>query len=160
MDKDFIQTEAANNPGDSGGALVDTEGRLIGINIEMLSRSGGNQGIGFAVPSNQIFVWSFGSLPFSRSRSFLAFSAAAGSLKFTLPATASRPPAPTVGSFRPNESVKCFANHGIVFKQLCSYGFQFVAMHGRNLLRLIITQGGNFLTSLSISRAVSSLQPR
>jgi len=47
-DEDFIQTDAAINPGNSGGALVDTEGRLIGINAEILSRSGGNQGIGFA----------------------------------------------------------------------------------------------------------------
>lgn len=52
MDEDFIQTDAAINPGNSGGALVDTGGRLIGINTEILSRSGGNQGIGFAVPSN------------------------------------------------------------------------------------------------------------
>ena len=52
MDEDFIQTDAAINPGNSGGALVDTEGRLIGINTAILSRSGGNQGIGFAIPSN------------------------------------------------------------------------------------------------------------
>jgi serine protease Do len=52
MDEDFIQTDAAINPGNSGGALVDTDGRLIGINTEILSRSGGNQGIGFAVPSD------------------------------------------------------------------------------------------------------------
>jgi serine protease Do len=51
-DEDFIQTDAAINPGNSGGALVDIEGRLIGINTSILSRSGGNQGIGFAVPSN------------------------------------------------------------------------------------------------------------
>ncbi|HEX4200521.1 MAG TPA: DegQ family serine endoprotease [Chthoniobacterales bacterium] len=51
-DEDFIQTDAAINPGNSGGALVDIEGRLIGINASILSRSGGNQGIGFAVPSN------------------------------------------------------------------------------------------------------------
>jgi serine protease Do len=51
-DQDFIQTDAAINPGNSGGALVDTEGRLVGINSEILSRSGGNQGIGFAIPSN------------------------------------------------------------------------------------------------------------
>jgi serine protease Do len=50
--EDFIQTDAAINPGNSGGALVDTEGRLIGINTAILSRSGGNQGIGFAIPSN------------------------------------------------------------------------------------------------------------
>ena len=48
--EDFIQTDAAINPGNSGGALVDAEGRLIGINTAILSRSGGNQGIGFAVP--------------------------------------------------------------------------------------------------------------
>jgi serine protease Do len=51
-DQDFIQTDAAINPGNSGGALVDTEGRLVGINSEILSRSGGNQGIGFAIPSD------------------------------------------------------------------------------------------------------------
>jgi serine protease Do len=50
--EDFIQTDAAINPGNSGGALVDIEGRLIGINAEIPSRNGGNQGIGFAVPSN------------------------------------------------------------------------------------------------------------
>jgi serine protease Do len=49
--EDFIQTDAAINPGNSGGALVDVEGRLIGINTAIFSRSGGNQGIGFAVPS-------------------------------------------------------------------------------------------------------------
>jgi serine protease Do len=51
-EEDFIQTDAAINPGNSGGALIDTEGRLIGINTAILSESGGNQGIGFAVPSN------------------------------------------------------------------------------------------------------------
>jgi len=50
--EDFIQTDAAINPGNSGGALVDTEGRLVGINTAILSRSGGNQGVGFAVPAN------------------------------------------------------------------------------------------------------------
>jgi serine protease Do len=50
--EDFIQTDAPINPGNSGGALVDVDGRLIGINTAILSRSGGNQGIGFAVPSN------------------------------------------------------------------------------------------------------------
>ncbi len=50
--EDFIQTDAAINPGNSGGALVDIEGRLIGINTAILSRSGGNMGIGFAIPTN------------------------------------------------------------------------------------------------------------
>ncbi len=50
--EDFIQTDAAINPGNSGGALVDSLGRLIGINSAILSRGGGNVGIGFAVPSN------------------------------------------------------------------------------------------------------------
>lgn len=49
----FIQTDAAINPGNSGGALVDAQGRLIGINSAIFSQSGGNMGIGFAVPSNQ-----------------------------------------------------------------------------------------------------------
>ncbi|MCX6923437.1 MAG: trypsin-like peptidase domain-containing protein [Verrucomicrobia bacterium] len=50
--EDFIQTDAAINPGNSGGALVDVEGRLIGINTAIFSGSGGNQGIGFAIPSD------------------------------------------------------------------------------------------------------------
>jgi serine protease Do len=50
--EDFIQTDASINPGNSGGALVDTEGRLIGINTAIYSRTGANNGIGFAVPSN------------------------------------------------------------------------------------------------------------
>ncbi len=50
--QDFIQTDAAINPGNSGGALVDAEGRLIGINTAIYSRSGGNQGIGFAIPTD------------------------------------------------------------------------------------------------------------
>ncbi len=50
--EDFIQTDAAINPGNSGGALVDAEGRLVGINTMILSRSGGFQGVGFAVPVN------------------------------------------------------------------------------------------------------------
>jgi serine protease Do len=50
--EDFIQTDAAINPGNSGGALVDAQGRLIGINTAIMSRSGGNHGIGFAVPIN------------------------------------------------------------------------------------------------------------
>jgi serine protease Do len=50
--EDFIQTDAAINPGNSGGPLVDAEGRLIGINTAILSRSGGNHGIGFAIPVN------------------------------------------------------------------------------------------------------------
>src|SRR5262249_39164417 len=48
--EDFIQTDASINPGNSGGALVNTKGELIGINTAILSRSGGNQGVGFAVP--------------------------------------------------------------------------------------------------------------
>jgi serine protease DegQ len=48
--EDFIQTDAAVNPGNSGGALVDTAGRLIGINSTIYSRTGGSLGIGFAIP--------------------------------------------------------------------------------------------------------------
>lgn len=50
--EDFIQTDAAINPGNSGGALVNVRGELIGINTAILSRTGGYQGIGFAVPSS------------------------------------------------------------------------------------------------------------
>src|SRR5271165_3395300 len=52
----FIQTDAAINPGNSGGALVDMTGRLAGINTAIFSRSGGSQGIGFAIPSNMVRV--------------------------------------------------------------------------------------------------------
>ncbi len=50
----FIQTDAAINPGNSGGALVDLGGRLVGINTAIFSRSGGSQGIGFAIPVNMV----------------------------------------------------------------------------------------------------------
>jgi Do/DeqQ family serine protease len=50
----FIQTDAAINPGNSGGALVDMQGRLVGINTAIFSRSGGSQGIGFAIPANMV----------------------------------------------------------------------------------------------------------
>ena len=52
----FIQTDAAINPGNSGGALVDLTGKLIGINTAIFSRSGGSQGIGFAIPTNMVRV--------------------------------------------------------------------------------------------------------
>ena len=52
----FIQTDAAINPGNSGGALVDLAGRLAGINTAIYSRSGGSQGIGFAIPVNMVRV--------------------------------------------------------------------------------------------------------
>jgi Do/DeqQ family serine protease len=52
----FIQTDAAINPGNSGGALVDSVGRLVGINTAIFSRSGGNQGIGFAIPANMVKI--------------------------------------------------------------------------------------------------------
>jgi len=50
--ENFIQTDAAINMGNSGGALVDTKGELLGINTAIFSRTGGNQGIGFAIPAN------------------------------------------------------------------------------------------------------------
>jgi serine protease Do len=50
--EEFIQTDASINPGNSGGALVDAIGRLVGMNTAILSGTGGNQGIGFAVPTN------------------------------------------------------------------------------------------------------------
>ena len=52
----FLQTDAAINPGNSGGALVDMQGRLIGLNTAIFSRSGGSNGIGFAIPSNMVDV--------------------------------------------------------------------------------------------------------
>ena len=50
--ENFIQTDAAINMGNSGGALVDIKGELLGINTAIFSRSGGNQGVGFAIPAN------------------------------------------------------------------------------------------------------------
>lgn len=50
----FIQTDAAINPGNSGGALIDMTGRLVGINTAIFSRSGGSNGIGFAIPANMV----------------------------------------------------------------------------------------------------------
>lgn len=50
--ENFIQTDAAINPGNSGGALVDVSGHLVGVNSAIFSRSGGNHGIGFAIPVN------------------------------------------------------------------------------------------------------------
>jgi Do/DeqQ family serine protease len=52
----FIQTDAAINPGNSGGALVELTGHLVGMNTALFSRSGGSQGIGFAIPANMVRV--------------------------------------------------------------------------------------------------------
>ena len=52
--EDFIQTDASINPGNSGGPLINMRGELIGVNTAILSPSGGNLGIGFAVPSNMV----------------------------------------------------------------------------------------------------------
>jgi len=52
----FIQTDAAINPGNSGGALADLSGKLVGINTAIFSRSGGSQGVGFAIPANMVRV--------------------------------------------------------------------------------------------------------
>ena len=53
--ENYIQTDASINPGNSGGALVDSRGVLIGVNSAILSRGGGNDGIGFAIPSNMAY---------------------------------------------------------------------------------------------------------
>ncbi|RLJ40722.1 Do/DeqQ family serine protease [Litoreibacter meonggei] len=50
----YLQTDAAINPGNSGGALIDVSGRLIGINTSILTRSGGSNGVGFAIPANLV----------------------------------------------------------------------------------------------------------
>lgn len=54
LNQDFIQTDAAINPGNSGGPLVDMHGRVVGINTAIASNSGGNEGIGFSIPSNLV----------------------------------------------------------------------------------------------------------
>lgn len=53
--ENFIQTDASINPGNSGGALVDIEGKLVGVNTAILAPLGGNIGIGFAIPSNMVY---------------------------------------------------------------------------------------------------------
>jgi serine protease Do len=50
--QDFLQTDAAINPGNSGGPLLDMQGRVVGINTAIASNGGGNEGIGFSIPSN------------------------------------------------------------------------------------------------------------
>ena len=57
--ENFIQTDAAINPGNSGGALIDTAGRLVGINVAILSHSGGSEGIGFAIPVDYVQTVAF-----------------------------------------------------------------------------------------------------
>jgi serine protease Do len=52
LNQDFLQTDAAINPGNSGGPLIDVSGRVVGINTAIASASGGNEGIGFSIPSN------------------------------------------------------------------------------------------------------------
>lgn len=54
INQDFLQTDAAINPGNSGGPLIDLQGRIIGINTAIASSSGGNEGIGFSIPSNLV----------------------------------------------------------------------------------------------------------
>ncbi len=54
LNQDFLQTDAAINPGNSGGPLIDLQGRIIGINTAIASSSGGNEGIGFSIPSNLV----------------------------------------------------------------------------------------------------------
>lgn len=54
LNQDFLQTDAAINPGNSGGPLVDLQGRLVGINTAIASTHGGNEGIGFSIPSNLV----------------------------------------------------------------------------------------------------------
>ncbi len=54
LNQDFLQTDAAINPGNSGGPLIDLHGRVVGINTAIASNSGGNDGIGFSIPSNLV----------------------------------------------------------------------------------------------------------
>jgi serine protease Do len=70
--EDFIQTDAAINPGNSGGALINAHGELIGINTAILSRTGGYQGIGFAVPSSMARQVIDSLVKYKKSRARLA----------------------------------------------------------------------------------------
>ncbi len=54
INQDFIQTDTAINPGNSGGPLIDMKGTVVGINTAIASNSGGNEGIGFSIPSNLV----------------------------------------------------------------------------------------------------------
>ena len=69
----FIQTDAAINPGNSGGALIGGDGRLIGINTAIYSRSGGSNGIGFAVPANSVKQFIAGAKAGRIARAWLGF---------------------------------------------------------------------------------------
>lgn len=73
--EDFIQTDASINPGNSGGALINSAGYLIGINSAIVSRSGGNVGIGFAIPSNMVTTIASGLINDGKySRAYLGVS--------------------------------------------------------------------------------------
>jgi len=73
--EDFIQTDASINPGNSGGALINSAGQLIGINSAIISRSGGNVGIGFAIPSNMVTSVATGLIDTGKySRAYLGVS--------------------------------------------------------------------------------------
>src|SRR4030095_4153718 len=74
----FITTDAAINPGNSGGALITMDGRLIGINSSIVSASGGNIGIGFAIPSNMAKVVVDGALSGGIKRPWLGAEGQAG----------------------------------------------------------------------------------
>ena len=66
---ELIQTDAAINPGNSGGALINENGNLIGINTKIFSRTGGFQGLGFAIPSNNIVQIASELIQFGKIRS-------------------------------------------------------------------------------------------
>lgn len=71
----FVQTDAAINPGNSGGALIGMDGKLVGINTAIYSRSGGSNGIGFAIPANMVRQFVAGAKSGKISRPWLGFTA-------------------------------------------------------------------------------------
>ncbi len=83
---DLLQTNAAINPGNSGGPLINLRGEVIGINTAIISRSGGSQGIGFAIPSNNVRTALESLLKQGRIiRGYLGIQARAGQLNRTVP---------------------------------------------------------------------------
>jgi serine protease Do len=68
LNQDFLQTDAAINPGNSGGPLIDMYGRVVGINTAIASSSGGNEGIGFSIPSNLVQRVAYQLLTYGRVR--------------------------------------------------------------------------------------------
>ncbi len=101
----LIQTDAPINPGNSGGPLVDSRGRVIGVNTLIISRTGGSEGIGFAVPSNLVREL-VGALRERRARIARRASRGARAIGMTRASSGARPKS------RPNPRCRCRSGSG------------------------------------------------